>query len=51
LDAKELAAIFLGSTRTITLLEAGLVTASRAAAHALDALLQRPVEASSSLHF
>jgi predicted acetyltransferase len=51
LDAKELAAIFLGSTRTITLLEAGLVTASRAAAHALDALLRRPVEASSSLHF
>ena len=51
LDAKELAAVFLGSTRTITLLEAGLVTASRAATDALDALLQRPVEASSSLHF
>jgi predicted acetyltransferase len=51
LDAKELAAIFLASTRPTTLLEAGLVTASPGAAHALDALLQWPVAASSALHF
>ena len=51
LDAKELAAVFLAGTRTTTLLEAGLVTASRAAAQTLDALLHWPVEASSSLHF
>lgn len=51
LDAKELAAIFLAGTHTTTLLEANLVTASRGAAHALDALLQWPVEASSTLQF
>ncbi len=51
LDAKELAALFLGSTRTMTLLDAGLVTATRDAAQALDALLHWPVEASSTLHF
>ncbi len=51
LDAKELAAIFLAGTRTGTLLEAGLVTATRGAAQALDDLLQWPVDASSPLHF
>jgi predicted acetyltransferase len=51
LGANELAAIFLATTRTTTLREAGLVTASRGAADALDALLRWPVEASSTLHF
>ncbi len=51
MDAMELAAIFLAGTRTTTLLDAGLITASRAAARTLDALLQWPVEASSTLHF
>lgn len=51
LDARELAAIFLGNTRTSTLRDAGLVTATRDAVDTLDALLQWPVEASSTLHF
>jgi predicted acetyltransferase len=51
LTATGLAAVFLAGTRTTTLLAAGSVTASRRAAHALDALLQWPAEAASPLHF
>jgi predicted acetyltransferase len=51
LAARELAATFLGTTRTTALLDAGVVTATPEAANALDALLRWPREASSSLHF
>ena len=51
LGARELAAAFLGTTRTITLRNAGLDISSPEAANALDALLSWPREACSSLHF
>ncbi|WP_426562092.1 GNAT family N-acetyltransferase [Angustibacter sp. McL0619] len=51
LDVAELAASFLGTTNPTTLLSAGRVTASRAAANGLDTLLGWPVQASSTLHF
>jgi predicted acetyltransferase len=51
LDARELAAIFLGSADTSMLLNAGMVTAAPPAAERLDALLRWPVQASSTLHF
>lgn len=51
LNARELAAIFLGATRTTALLDAGLISASRDAAEVLDRILAPPIDAASGLHF